>query len=936
MERLAIGQLSSSMRALNAAVDNIRDARTDTSKDVLADVMRSVDAADRASICKRLLALVAALTTAIAEAEALESARAPPTDPSKPRAPLCLLSLRDYTGVQAAIELLLVWGVYPCVEAGILTPIERRAVAKTFKMDKATIQCVATALTPCATPAEQLDLVLPGLVDLLQLSQFKPMLLPSYLSDLLACLIYRVHCVSSGHPIIAAQALLDGILAALPIRVVMSSLRGVLAQRHSNRVFQAQCGLLLSQSVLRDGGVLATIEMLLSAVDEGNTQARLHVAALIARTPQTLSPAQYLDAIAPQVCHLLTQDTTKLLREVSGLVLTQLVLDHSPDLVDQTILRPLFAPLLRFLAPPVASTESLEIAFVATETDIDGCLAALQCILLGPVPPAPVLAALAPLVRPLVFLLAFARESKSYVTTSVQHILMTLVKQTPNAPTLLQQCVVVSPSQLTHRPFLVEDGAGSTQAVFCAGGSGGVAIKLADDDVASSSSLLNSVVDAIVDLLGLPQMDTCDVVGDLFTLLLTNYMKTKRAAHNDSVGSWTLLLRLTEALGPAVLRSGGSILQCLVTVLTMYTDQDANDNGDDGDDGDDVLTVCLSMVLTIVQVGETTRSPAEEALLVQMLEPLRRLASHPTPTVAEMASDLTLAIVARSVQEPPRGPAPITFDETLAMSRDDLASAQVPLRARGLARLTKWIRRRAPVDVDALFPLLVHHLQDADSYVFLAAVQTLAGLGDVHADVTIPMLLAALQDGATYSLEQRIKLSEALLFTARRCGAMVPKYSHGFVYGYLKCIRSTASQPDVVDATFRASCLSNLAEVCGLLQWAIQPYIADVVGCVKGILEIERQPTDAHTALRRGAVFLLYHMLQLMGRDMFEIVPEHMTPIYRLLKLEASTETDDVCRFHAQKSLSELDALMRGELFHIGRSTALPGGKALPSIVFLN
>ncbi|KAH9101255.1 hypothetical protein LEN26_015769 [Aphanomyces euteiches] len=931
LERAAVNRLAVCMQALNNAIDNTRGIRMDESSDLKTDVRLAIQADESTSICDRLLSLVGALTAAIAEAEVLEGQRSPPVNPNKPRAPLCLLSLRDYTTVQAAIELITVWGAYPCVEAGILTPIDQRVMTRTFKMDKTFVQRVAALNASVDNPAEQLDNVISHLLSLLQLSQFKPMLLPSYLSDLLACLVFRIHCMPENPPT-TSRSLLNTLFETLPIRVIMSSLRGVLGQRHTNIPFKAQCGLLLSQCVLKDGGVLATIEMLLSTVDEGNTQARLHVAALISRCPKALSASDYLRAVAPQVHHLLTHSTTtKLLREVAGLITTQLILDHPLELIDETILAPLLTPLLRLVCPPDdVKAPPDEIVFISTEEQLNDCIAALKCILLGPVPPKPVFEALAPLFRPLLYMYAFARDSKSFVKDDLQQLLLLFIQQAPEAAKLLRDGVLTSPSQMP-RLSLCHPSPKAPAVVFSGGGSGGVAVRVADD---GKSDRVDSVVQAIVDLLGQEQLSSCDVVGELFSLLLTSYMTmktSKKGVENSEIGTWHLLVNLTEQLGPAVLRSGESILQCLVTVLTMYVERDDEDNEDD-EETTEVLSVALSMVMTIVEVGATIRSAAEENQLKQMLKPLKQLAAHPTPLLAEMASDLCLRIVAREAEEVPT-PAPVTFEETLELSKQDLESPQVPLRARGLARLTKWIRRGAPLDIDLLFPLFVRHLEDNDSYVFLAAVQALAGLGDKYADKSIPMLLDAVND-KKYSLEKRIKLSEALVFTARRCGEIIPKYSQGFVYAYLHCIRKSDSQQDIVEATFRASCLSNLAEVCGLLKWSIQTYIADVVGCVKGILEIERQNTDAHTALRRGAIFLLFHMLQMMGGDIFEIVPEYMSPIYRLLKLEASTEKDPVCRYHADQSLALLDTLMRGELFQIGSRQA--SSSSVPSILLLN
>ena len=77
-------------------------------------------------------------------------------------------------------------------------------------------------------------------------------------------------------------------LRLLPLCLSMSSLRAALGQATPaasgcavGRRFKARCGNLLSRLLMEDGGVGATIEMLLGEVYEGNTQARMQVATLI-------------------------------------------------------------------------------------------------------------------------------------------------------------------------------------------------------------------------------------------------------------------------------------------------------------------------------------------------------------------------------------------------------------------------------------------------------------------------------------------------------------------------------------------------------------------------------------------------------------------------------------------------------------------------------
>ena len=59
----------------------------------------------------------------------------------KHQVPRDLLSLRDYATVQAAVEIVVCWGFYPCFDGGINVPITKRPMPKSLK-GNATIHIV--------------------------------------------------------------------------------------------------------------------------------------------------------------------------------------------------------------------------------------------------------------------------------------------------------------------------------------------------------------------------------------------------------------------------------------------------------------------------------------------------------------------------------------------------------------------------------------------------------------------------------------------------------------------------------------------------------------------------------------------------------------------------------------------------------------------------
>ena len=67
----------------------------------------------------------------------------------KPKAPLGLLSLRDYSVLQAAIEVLFCWAAYPRVAAGVLLPVEKRKHTRTLASEWGVLELGGTRSVIC-------------------------------------------------------------------------------------------------------------------------------------------------------------------------------------------------------------------------------------------------------------------------------------------------------------------------------------------------------------------------------------------------------------------------------------------------------------------------------------------------------------------------------------------------------------------------------------------------------------------------------------------------------------------------------------------------------------------------------------------------------------------------------------------------------------------
>ena len=254
-------------------------------------------------------------------------------------------------------------------------------------------------------------------------------------------------------------------------------------------------------------------------------------------------------------------------------------------------------------------------------------------------------------------------------------------------------------------------------------------------------------------------------------------------------------------------------------------------------------SIVVSLLVALLELGEEKRLPKEEKIISSLLPGLELLSSpgdrndgHAGDTlprlqseIAEMASHAVALIHSRGVirteegnYRVPRAPG-LTIQEKICQAEQDLHSDQPPIRARGVVGLrhvaqsfVKGLKYDSSLDISSeakplvveidgdnrvdgdntlstvstleqLMRLCLETLQDSESYVYLAAIQTLVAIADANAAKVVPILGRAISLGVIdfscdasssptsahhlmLSSVQRIKATEALLFAIRRRG----------------------------------------------------------------------------------------------------------------------------------------------------------------------
>jgi hypothetical protein len=106
--------------------------------------------------------------------------------------------------------------------------------------------------------------------------------------------------------------------------------------------------------------------------------------------------------------------------------------------------------------------------------------------------------------------------------------------------------------------------------------------------------------------------------------------------------------------------------------------------------------------------------------------------------------------------------------------------------------------------------------------------------------------------------------------------------------------------------SIRASSLSNLAELCKHMRFALHPYIVDIMECLYYVLTSEKE-----AEIRRGGVFVFTLLLRGLKSDIIQLIPDYLKKIYQSLKRICDSDSDDITKFHANEALYELGIIVQ-------------------------
>jgi len=235
----------------------------------------------------------------------------------------------------------------------------------------------------------------------------------------------------------------------------------------------------------------------------------------------------------------------------------------------------------------------------------------------------------------------------------------------------------------------------------------------------------------------------------------------------------------------------------------------------------------------------------------------------------------------------------------------DIQHEEIPIRAYGLATLRKMVLAKdkaAEAHIDSIIIIFGSQLEDTDQFVFLRAIDGLAAIGDVRPALAMPELAGQYTKAGVDNVT-RLKIGQAMLLVAQRCGETLPVHAQHFVNAFLQGCRHR-------EADVRASSLSNLAEMASILGHGVHPFLTDMLEATGAMLALHEDPEP-----QRAAVLLCSRLVKNLGKAGVLQHQRPMQQIYRGLKVVASQNVDELTRVHAVSALEDLHQIMTKYIF---------------------
>ncbi|NXO09723.1 TNG6 protein, partial [Oriolus oriolus] len=446
------------------------------------------------------------------------------------------------------------------------------------------------------------------------------------------------------------------------------------------------CGHLLSERLLRPGGVQAVVRGVLEGTDGGaGTEAAAldwrkcdAVGKILAACPQQcLSLEDYYRQVCPQILDLLRIQDKASARQFQRVATTTLLTmaREQPQLAEEHLLQPLLAPLRRCSEAAELALEDLAAgAVLVPEAELGSCVEdVLKVYVVGNDSSSLLLGSLQSVLGVVFSLYSFAKQNVSYLRSPCQDILLWFLEKAEREQSLavLEGLAGLS----SHMPTL------HPQCQLRVGSEGGAAVVVeetisdccSDEDEALYQKISSEQchVESLVELLS--HCQESGLAGDFFIHCLkelTQVAAEDEAAPNLAVepggslleleqyqarqGRKLLVLQLVAALcegvSDTVFTDIVQVQQFVAAVLQRACAHPARGPGAAAE----AQTLAMAMGLVAAVLGGAVQLQSSDFVVLKRLVPLLEELSrtYPEPLTQELASDLRIAICTHGACSP--------------------------------------------------------------------------------------------------------------------------------------------------------------------------------------------------------------------------------------------------------------------------------------------
>ncbi|KAK7205494.1 hypothetical protein BZA70DRAFT_295279 [Myxozyma melibiosi] len=683
-----------------------------------------------------------------------------------------------------------------------------------------------------------------------------------------------------------------------------------------------------------DDGVKALIEMIGGLRDDEHISVEKldRAAKILCSVPKGIEPKVYFSTVCSQLLAILDTKGQKLL--VTSVIQVIMSMQKMRSRVVQDLI---FSPILSSIAPPSTPIKS-EKDVLVSDTDLTKAISRLS-LLIRSADPETTSNLLSSLVHSLWGLMCFQKKTSRSVDLAKS--LLSIYIKMGDADSIIEDLV-------SH---LYYDGEKNWK--FGDGDSGGVEIR-------KRGLVGTSQSDMQAGLVGIDELDMrvgllMDLINEVEKAALRSiFLKTVRRwlARRREVEADPFIvfvdLRLLEGLldkhKSEIIESPTEIITLVSSILDEYiesldqkqqqnskplaeqlaeitkpTEDDEDADSDDEDEekeeentSSETVSVALSLLTAIVSesmIGTSSLSDDDQRILKSLGHSLKYIAEHGTQNVSSSAETLAILLNETDIPTARSKSNMSASQQTYQTALTNLQDPLIPVRAHGLHLLRNLIVARDPViNVSSVLNVYMNTLNDEDSFIYLNSIKGLQALTDVHGmEVIRPLIAKYTSAGKSPTLDERLRIGEAILRTIQRLGdALTGKSADIIMHAMISTVANRK-----LDTRLRSSALSILGMACEVNPIGIKAWVKDGIECALGVLTFEKTGDDK-APLRRAAVVLIGSLFKGVT-SLAEFPKEFAKDVVRTMRYIRTSDEDALVRVQCGNVLDILGDMIADE-----------------------